>query len=61
MPGYWYIAKRIPTNDDNKNNNNNDNNNNDNLYFTRVTQSNTEFDFRFGPQISGLYLSCFRP
>ena len=28
-----------------------DNNNNDNLYFMRVTQSNTGFDFRCGPQI----------
>ena len=31
--------------------NNNNNNNNNNLYFTRVTQSNTRFDFRCGPQI----------
>ena len=39
----------------------NNNNNNNNLYFTRVTQSNTGFDFRCGPPISGLYLSCFGP
>ena len=31
--------------------NNNNNNNNNNLYFTRVTQSNTGFDFRCGPPI----------
>ena len=35
------------------------NNNNNNLYITRVTQSNTGFDFRCGPPIYGLYLSCF--
>ena len=29
----------------------NNNNNNNHLYFTRVTQSNTRFDFRCGPQI----------
>ena len=34
----------------NNNNNNDNNNNNNNLYFTRVTQSNTGFDFRCGPQ-----------
>ena len=33
------------------NNNNNNNNNDNNLYFKRVTQSNTRFDFRCGPQI----------
>ena len=31
--------------------NNNNNNNNNNLYFMRVTQSNTGFDFPYGPQI----------
>ena len=41
-------------NNNNNNNNNNDNNNNNNLYFTRVTQSNTRFDFRCGPQKSVL-------
>ena len=35
----------------NNNNNNNNNDNNNNLYFTRVTKSNTRFDFRCGPQI----------
>ena len=30
------------------NNNINNNNNNNHLYFTRVTQSNTRFDFRCG-------------
>ena len=29
----------------------NNNINNNHLYFTRVTQSNTRFDFRCGPQI----------
>ena len=34
-------------------NNNNNNNNNNNLYFTRVTQSNTIFDFRCGNGLVG--------
>ena len=38
-------------NNNNNNNNDNNNNNNNNLYFTRVTQSNTAFDFRCGPLI----------
>ena len=41
----------ITNNNNNNNSNNDDNNNNvDNLYFTRVTQSNTRFDFHCGPQ-----------
>ena len=35
----------------NDNNDNNDNDNDKNLHFTRVTQSNTIFEFRCGPQI----------
>ena len=35
----------------NNTNNNNNNNNNNHLYFMRVTQSNTRFDFHCGPQI----------
>ena len=35
---------------------NNYNDNNNNLYFTRVTQSNTGFDFRCGPPILRIIL-----
>ena len=35
--------------------------NDNNIFFMRVTQSNIGSDIRCGPQIQGLYLSCFRP
>ena len=41
-----------------------DNNNNNHLYFTRVTQSNTGFDFRCGPVVFrgfGVYIMPKHP
>ena len=42
------LQARNNNNNNNNNNDNNNNNNNNNLDFTRVTQSNTGFDFRCG-------------
>ena len=45
-----YGWKALLSHNNNNNSNNNDNDSNNHLYFTRVTQSNTGFDFRCGPQ-----------
>ena len=48
VSGLW--LKVLLSHNNNNNSNNNDNDSNNHLYFTRVTQSNTGFDFRCGPQ-----------